>query len=38
MGFAVGTVKNRTSRIYKAIHVSDRLGAASFAIRSGLVN
>lgn len=36
MGFAVGTVKNRTSRIYRAIHVSDRLGAASFAIRSGL--
>ncbi len=38
MGFAVGTVKNRTSRIYRSIHVSDRLGAASFAIRSGLVN
>jgi two-component system nitrate/nitrite response regulator NarL len=38
MGFALGTVKNRTSRIYRSIHVSDRLGAASFAIRSGLVN
>ena len=36
MGFAVGTVKNRITRIYRAIHVSDRLGAASFAIRSGL--
>lgn len=35
--FAPGTVRNRLARIYRVLGVSDRAGAVSAAIRSGLI-